>query len=425
MLNNIIGFAIGLVLLIKGGDWFVDGAAAIAKRFRVPDLIIGATVVSIGTTIPEVMVSAQSALMGHGEIAYGNAVGSVICNTCLIAAITLAFRPSEIRRDTISQPVTFFFIAAAAYAGAAYLGGKFTRVTGFCLLVIFFIYMVTVLSGAVRASGKSAGKSAGSGGVSGRGGTGESSNPSAKIEISKPSGREEISELSGTGDAGDISVSGGISEISGLTDVAETIRDEALTAKDAGCNKADNKADDKYDNKADIRTDDMPVDKAVGKADNDDSLARLIIMMVIGALLIAVGADLLVDNGTEIARILGVSEAVIGLTLVALGTSLPEFVTAITSLVKGHSSLSLGNVIGANLFNLVLVSGISAFLSPFGIPASSYTMGINTSLVVDIPVMIAAMLILCVPAMHKERLYRAQGIILLLIYAGFCIFQFT
>ena len=98
MLIPVLWFCLGLVLLIKGGDWFVDGAAGIAKRFRVPEILIGATVVSIGTTLPEVMVSATSALSGHGEIAYGNAIGSVICNTALIAALTAAIRPGKVER---------------------------------------------------------------------------------------------------------------------------------------------------------------------------------------------------------------------------------------------------------------------------------------------------------------------------------------
>ena len=125
----------------------------------------------------------------------------------------------------------------------------------------------------------------------------------------------------------------------------------------------------------------------------------------------------LVDNGNLIAQALGVPESVIALTFVALGTSLPELVTAITSLAKGHGSLSLGNVIGANVFNLVLVSGMSITVSPFSIPQNSTIMGINSSLVMDLPVMFAVMLLLTVPALLKGRLSRWQGVLLLCIYA--------
>ena len=319
MLLAVFGFAVGLVLLIKGGDWFVDGATGIAHHFHVPEILIGATVVSIGTTIPEVMVSAASAIGGHGEIAYGNALGSVICNTALIAAITIAVRPGTVDRKALRLPVIFFFIAAVFYCAVAYVTGFFSRVTGLVLLAMFVAY------------------------------------------------------------------------------IALSIREASQNTGDAG-----------------------------GEATSEASpFVKLIGLLVIGALLIAVGADLLVDNGTIIATCLGVPEAVIALTFVALGTSLPELVTAITSLVKGHSDLSLGNVIGANLFNLVLVSGVSSALKPFQIPVSRTVAGMNATLVVDIPVMMGVMLLICIPAMKKERLYRSQGIVLLVIYAAFCIFQFV
>ena len=112
MLITVFLFIVGLILLIKGGDWFVDGATAIAKKFRIPDILIGATIVSIGTTLPEVMVSATSALSGHGEMAYGNALGSIICNAALIAAITIAIRPSKIDPKSFKLPTIIFFVAS-------------------------------------------------------------------------------------------------------------------------------------------------------------------------------------------------------------------------------------------------------------------------------------------------------------------------
>ena len=147
-------------------------------------------------------------------------------------------------------------------------------------------------------------------------------------------------------------------------------------------------------------------------------------LLALGAAVIAVGARLLVDNGTKIAQALGVPDSVIGLTMVALGTSLPELITAITSLIKGHSALSLGNVIGANLFNIVLVSGTAITISPFSIPAEKLLGGMNASLVVDVPVMLAVMALLCVPALKNGRLQRWQGVALLCVYAAFTLFQF-
>ncbi len=318
MLIPVLLFIVGLLFLIKGGDWFVDGASALARRFHLPELLIGATVVSIGTTLPEVMVSTMSALSGHGEIAYGNAIGSVICNAALIAAITIAVRPGKVDPKTLKTPVAFFFAAAAIYCIAAYVFGKFTRVMGIIMLAMFVAYMIV----------------------------------------------------------------------------------NVLQMKNAP---------------AEVHE----------EAEEEMSLPKTLGLLVVGAVLIAVGANLLVDNGTLIAQALGVPESVIALTFVALGTSLPELITAITSLMKGHSDLSLGNVIGANVFNLVLVSGVSVTLAPFTIPQSNTLFGINSSLVLDLPVMLAVMLILTVPALVKGKLNRAQGITLLAIYAAFCVVQFV
>jgi len=321
MLVPVLLFIVGLLFLIKGGDWFVDGASALARRFHLPELLIGATVVSIGTTLPEVMVSTMSAVSGHGEIAYGNAIGSVICNSALIAAITIAVRPGKVDPKTLKTPVIFFFIAAAIYCVAAYGFGEFTRPMGFIMLAMFVAYMVC----------------------------------------------------------------------------------NVLAMKNAPAPEDD---------------EDEP--------EKEMSFAKEIGLLILGAALIAVGANLLVDNGTLIAQALGVPESVIALTFVALGTSLPELVTAITSLAKGHGSLSLGNVIGANVFNLVLVSGMSITVSPFSIPQNSTIMGINSSLVMDLPVMFAVMLLLTMPALLKGgRLSRWQGVLLLCIYAAFCAVQFA
>lgn len=321
MLVPILLFILGLVLLIKGGDWFVDGATVIARKFHLPDILIGATVVSIGTTLPEVMVSATSAVGGHGEIAYGNAIGSIICNTALISAITIAFKPGNVDRDSMKLPVIFFFIAAVVYSLVAYLLGYFYWWVGAILLVIFVVYMFL----------------------------------SVRKALKTPQIRE-----------------------------------------------------------------DDPVEGVSNK-----QFIKSIIMLVVGAALIAVGADLLVDNGIIIAEALGVPESVIALTFIAIGTSLPELVTAITSLVKGHGSLSLGNIIGANIFNLVLVSGLSTVLSPFPVPNNNQVWGINSSLVIDIPVMLLVMTLLTIPALIRGKLSRWQGIALLVVYAGFCALQFT
>lgn len=138
----IVLFLVGFVLLIKGGDWFVDGAVGIAHRYHIPEILIGATIVSIGTTIPEVMVSSMAAAVGQSQTAYGNAIGSVICNTALIAAITIAAKPSlDVDTRTFRTPVIFFFLAAALYSVIAYTSGYFSRTIGIILLAVFIAYM--------------------------------------------------------------------------------------------------------------------------------------------------------------------------------------------------------------------------------------------------------------------------------------------
>ena len=319
MLVPVLLFALGLALLIKGGGWFVDGATGIAHRFHIPELLIGATIVSAGTTLSEVMVSAASALSGHGEIAYGNAIGSIICNTALLAAITVAVRPPKVEGASLKVPVLFFFGAAAVYAGVAYFLGEFTRLVGAVLLAIFAAYMVYNV-----------------------------------LRVKNQPQQE--------------------TEKSPMEEFSSPIRD--------------------------------------------------VVKLVIGAAAIAWGADLLVDNGALIAQALGVPESVIALTFVALGTSLPELVTAITSLAKGHGAMSLGNIIGANLFNLVLVSGLSVLLSPFAVPSGKLIAGMNASLAVDIPLMFFVMAFLTLPAVFRGKLQRWQGVTLLCVYAAYIGFQF-
>lgn len=320
MLLNVLLFAVGLVLLIKGGDWFVDGATGLARRFHLPDILVGATVVSIGTTLPEVMVSATGALQGQGSMAYGNAIGSIICNTALIAAISVACRPGPVNTRSMKMPVAFFFAAAAVYCGAAYGLGTFPRWLGFGMLGIFVLYLVLNVRHGFR-------------------------HP-------------------------------------------EEVETEEAPAKPR-------------------------------------KLWLELVLLVAGAGVIALGANLLVDNGTAIAQAMGVPETVIALTFVALGTSLPELITTITSLRKGHAALGIGNVIGANVFNLVLVSGVSVSLAPFDVPAGKMLLGCNASLVLDIPLMAAVMALLTIPALATGKLRRWQGILLLGIYGAFCAFQFA
>lgn len=312
-------FVVGVLLLIKGGDWFVDSAVGIAKRFKVPEIIIGATVVSIGTTLPEVMVSVTAAVNNNSAIAYGNAIGSIICNTALIAALTIAVRPVQVDRKSVVTPVLFFFISAAVYIVAAYVFGRFDRWLGIVMLLIFTAYMIMTIRRGLK-------------------------NPAVEHEEDKPESKK-------------------------------------------------------------------------------DSLLKDLIVLVISAALIAVGADMLESSSVSLATMAGIPAEVIGVTVVALCTSLPELVTAVTALAKGHGALSLGNIIGANIFNLVLVSGAAVTISPFVIPEGSKLWGYNTSQLFEIPLMVCVMALMTLPALFKGKLRRWQGVTLLGIYIAFVVLQ--
>ena len=312
-------FAVGVILLIKGGDWFVDAAVGVAKKFRVPEIIIGATVVSIGTTLPEVMVSVTAAVNGNAAVAYGNAIGSIICNTALIAALTIAIRPAPVNRKAVVTPVIFFFASAAIYVAAAYYFGRFDRWLGIVMLLVFGLYMT--------------------------------------LTVRKGFKNPEVSHA-----------------------------EEEETS-------------------------------------NGGSLLKNLIVLVIGAAIIAVGADMLEGSSVSLATMAGIPAEVVGVTIVALCTSLPELVTAVTALAKGHGALSLGNIIGANIFNLVLVSGAAVTISPFAIPAGSTLCGFNTSQLIEIPLMVGVMALMTLPALRKGKLGRWQGVSLLGIYAAFVVLQ--
>ena len=379
MLVSVLLFAVGLVLLIKGGDWFVDGATGIAKRFNLPDIVVGATVVSIGTTLPEVMVSTTGALAGSGAMAYGNAIGSIICNTALIAAISITCNPGPVNVKSMRTPAIFFFISAALYCFAAYGLGFFPRWMGIVMLTIFVCYMLLTVRNGLK-------------------------NPDTAGE------EEDEEESAGMPWAGIILIG-----VVALLVALSGNFFEATPVWFAGV-------------MAVITVGFLLFGSKIFKESNvTRQLWMELILLIAGAGIIAVGADLLVEHGQVIAIGLGVPATVVALLFVALGTSLPELVTTITSLKKGRASLGVGNVIGANVFNLVLVSGVSVTLAPFAVPNENTLLntGLNLSLVLDIPVMLGVMILMILPALMKKKLSRWQGAVLLAIYVAFCICQFT
>lgn len=402
---NVILFGIGLFLLIKGGDWFVDGSTGIAHRFHIPEILIGATVVSIGTTLPEVMVSFTAALQGGGETAYGNAIGSIICNTALIAALTVAIKPSKTDKKSLRFPVFFFFGAAIFYAAIVYARRYFDWWVGLILLCGFLAYMTVQVVQALK-------------------------NREPKVEITTDLVNDVLDDpvddekQSVHGDFIWFVLVGASLVVAQIIHIVSVL----LNGGTLGV---------------------LPEDITFGALMNTYYIVGIagilliaiglikffsknrieiinsnVIYMFFGAITIAIGATALVDNGQVIAEAMKVPEAVIALTFIALGTSLPELVTAVTALLKGHSSLSLGNIIGANIFNLVLVSGAAISVGGFPIPEEKLLFGQPLSLVIDIPLVFIAMGILTIPTVIRGKLSRWQGITLLVLYACFCTVQF-
>ena len=301
----VVLFAVGLVLIVKGGDWFVDSASWLAEVTGIPKFIIGATIVSVATTLPEMIVSIMAALDGKVDMAVGNAVGSVVANTGLILALSLICIPGVINRKQFTSKV-FLLLAAAAALLVFSLSGQVTLYAGIVLGAIFLLYV------------------------------------------------------------------------------------------------ADNLRSGKQEAGGDDRT---PFVKA--------ELPKRLLFFAAGAAGIVIGARLLVDNGSELARIMGVPENIIGLTFVAIGTSLPELVTAITSIIKKQGSLSVGNIIGANVIDLALILPICAALSGGSLPVNAQTY------LLDLPVCLIFTVIAMVPTILSGKFRRWQGFTLMGGYAGY------
>lgn len=292
-------FALGLAGLFFGGNWLVQGASALALRFRVPPLVIGLTVVGFGTSTPELLVSLQAALAGAGGIAIGNVVGSNIANILLILGISavigpIAANPRALRRDLA------WMMGAAFATIPAFWGGMVGRWEGLALTFGILLYIAICL---------------------------------------RQAGSEEA------------------------PDVAPA------------------------------------------------PLWRAIAEVVGGLLLLLVGARFLIDSATEIARTFGISEAVIGLTIVAVGTSLPELATSVIAAFRGQREIALGNVVGSNIFNILAILGITALVAPIPVEPRF--------LAVDVPVMIGISLALVAVIWLTKGIGRSAGVVFL---AGYVVY---
>lgn len=305
---QMILLVIGFVLLVKGADWFVEGASRVAERFGIPQLVIGLTIVAMGTSLPEAAVSVSAALKGSAEITIGNILGSNILNVLLILGLTAVIMPVAVQKSTIKYEIPYVVVVSAVLMGIGYADGVVGRLDGVILWILFIMYLLYLLKMA-------------------------------------KSGADVIEEIPGDGKP-------------------------------------------------------MPVWK-------------MLVMIVAGAAMIVLGSNLAVDAASGLARIFGMSERLIGLTIVAFGTSLPELVTSVTAAIKGKADIAVGNIVGSNIFNILFVVGTSALITPV-VYASSF--------LVDSIAAIAVGIILWLLVFRKQKLDRLGGVILLVCYAGYFVY---
>lgn len=292
---------VGFVMLTKGADWFVDGSSALAFRLGIPQLVIGLTIVAMGTSAPEAAVSITSALKGNEGITVGNVVGSNIMNILLILGIASVIVPLAVQKSTRMIEIPYMIAITVLFGVLGYTGEMVTRVEGGILWIAFLIYLGYLLWMAKKG-------------------------------------------------------------------------------------KEDNEPDEKQ-----------------------KSLPVQLLMILAGLICIVLGSDFVVDGATEIAKVIGISERIIGLTIVAFGTSLPELVTSVTAARRGNADIAIGNIVGSNVFNILFVAGTSALISPIVF---------ESKFVLDTAVATATAVLLLVCVCNKEgKLKRSGGIIMLAAYA--------
>ena len=302
---------LGIVLVLKGADWLTEGAASLARRFNVPEIVIGLTIVAAGTSAPELFVSVASALQNTPDLAVGNVVGSNIMNTLLIVGVTAVVAPMTISRATVAKDIPFSAVASLllivlcldTFASIDIAGNMISRIDGFIMLAGFALFMVYTFS----------------------------------VAKSSPS--------------------------------ADDARDKAVT----------------------------PVWKSL-------------LFIAIGLACLVVGSDVFVSSASSVAEQLGVSQSVIGLTIVAGGTSLPELATSVVAARKGQSAIAIGNVIGSNVFNILLILGVTSVICP---------MQIGGITIVDMGVMLLSVLLVWLFSFTRYTVEKWEGVVLTLIYVAY------
>lgn len=299
---------VGFVFLVKGADWFVEGAGKVAEKFGIPQLVIGLTIVAMGTSLPEAAVSVSAALKGSADITIGNVVGSNIMNVLVILGLTSVIRPIAVQKSTVKYEIPFVALISVFLLALGYSDHVVGRADGVILWVLFIAYLLYLF------------------------------------------------KMAKSGEY-----------------VPEELPDE-----------------------------DKPI-----------PVWKMVLLIIVGAVMIVLGSDMAVDAASELARIFGMSERLIGLTIVAFGTSLPELVTSVTAAVRGKADIAVGNIVGSNIFNILFVVGTSALITPV-VYASNF--------LVDSIVCIVTMILLWLCVFRNRKLGRAGGTVMLLCYAGYFVY---
>ena len=347
MAINIVLLVLGVIIVLKGADWLTDGAVNIATRFGVSQMVIGLTIVAMGTSMPEFCVSMVSALKGTPDLAVGNVVGSNTLNTLLIVGCSALVAPIMVKRSSVKRDIPFAVVASLLMLLFC-LDGAIGRVDAAVLFAGFCLFMFVTLKYAKTTEG-----------------------PAAAVATSGAATTTGISEAS-TSQASSSEASS-----------SETSAPEASSSETSASEAS----------------------QASGT-----SMLKAVVMLVVGLLCLIAGSNMFVDNASFVASSLGVSDAVIGLTIVAGGTSMPELATSMVSAKKGNSDIAIGNVIGSNVFNILMIIGITGLVKPMHI------VGITT---LDLIMMLASMLLMWFFCRTTYKVKRWEGAVLTIIYLAY------
>lgn len=320
---TVIFFMIGFVLITKGADIFINCTVEIGRRTNISEIVLGATIVSFATTLPEFTVSLFASMDGHTTMSLGNAVGSIICNTGLALGLVVLISPFKVGRNMFFHRAVLLIVSLVVFLVLG-IDGEISKGDSAVLLLIFIYYMYSNYKGIKNSN--------------------ESNNKELFGRYSRHLKRSEERKYGGF-----------------------HIRD----------------------------------------------IIRIGSLFIVGLIMMIIGSRLLINNGVKIATFMGIPQAIVSLTVIALGTSLPELVSSLTAIRKNHHSISVGNIIGANTLNLLCVIGVSAI--PNSLPI------LSQNRLLDFPFMILLLMILVIPTLLKHKLYRIQGIAMLgtyIVYLG-------